>query len=221
VIAGSHPGLLARARPVRLAAAVAVTACALFACTPTPSPTPAATTQPPTSPPPARSASPAAAASPGATAAASPLIAIDPSLLDLLPDSVGGTPLVASPDAAADPASDRELAKTAQSLAVALAVDQATGNLVVASVVKLKPGVFTDEFFRDWRDSFDEGVCGQAGGVAGNAQATIDGRTVFIGTCEGGVHTYHVHLDGPDAIVSLNSVGDGRMGEQLMESLPD
>ena len=83
-----------------------------------------------------------------------------------------------------------------------LAVDQATGNLVVASVVKLKPGVFSDEFFRDWRDSFDEGVCGQAGGVTGNAQATMDGRTVYIGTCEGGVHTYHVHLEGPDVIVS-------------------
>jgi hypothetical protein len=87
--------------------------------------------------------------------------------------------------------------------------------------VKLKPGVFSDAFIRDWRDSIDQGVCGQAGGVSGNAQATMDGRTVYIGTCEGGVHTYHVHLDGPDVIISANSVGDGRLGEQLMDSLPD
>ena len=57
--------------------------------------------------------------------------------------------------------------------------------------------------------------------MTGNAQATMSGRTVYIGTCEGGVHTYHVHLEGPDVIVSVNAVGDGRMGEQLMDSLPD
>jgi hypothetical protein len=163
-----------------------------------------------------------AATSPGVSDdAPAPLITVDPALLDLLPDKVGDLPLVASPDAAADPASDPDLAKSAQSLAVALAVDQTSGDLVVASVVKLKPRVFSDEFFRDWRDSFDEGVCGQAGGVTGNAQATMSGRTVYIGTCEGGVHTYHVHLDKPEVIISLNSVGEGRLGEQLMESLPD
>jgi hypothetical protein len=165
----------------------------------------------------------AIASSPGPSgaAAASPLVAIDPALLDLLPKTIGSIPVMPSPEAAAEPASDPSLAASAQSLAVALAVDQATGNLVVASVVKLKPGVFSDAFFRDWRDSFDQGVCGQAGGVSGNAQATMDGRTVYIGTCEGGVHTYHVHLDGPDVIISANSVGDGRLGEQLMDSLPD
>lgn len=201
---------------VALAALVAVVAIGCDPARPTP---PASAPGGAASEPPPSAAGPSPG--PSGAAAPSPLVAIDPSLLDLLPKSIGSIPITPSPEAAAEPAADASLAKSAQSLAVGLAVDQATGNLVVASVVRLKPGVFSDEFFRDWRDSFDEGVCGQAGGVAGNAQATVDGRTVFIGTCEGGVHTYHVHLEGPDVIVSLNAVGNGRMGEQLMDSLPD
>ena len=198
-----------------LAVVLAVAAIGCDPATPTPSATP--------TPAPAGTSSPVSNASPGPSGAvaASPLVAIDPALLDLLPKTIGSIPVMPSPESAAEPASDASLAASAQSLAGGLAVDQATGNLVVASVVKLKPGVFSDEFFRDWRDSFDQGVCGQAGGVTGNAQATMDGRTVYIGTCEGGVHTYHVHLEGPDVIVSLNSVGDSRLGEQLMDSLPD
>jgi hypothetical protein len=200
---------------VLAALALAVIALGCDPATPTPSAT--ATRAP------AGSSSPVPSGSPGSSgaAAASPLVAIDPSLLDLLPKTIGSIPVMPSPESAAEPASDPSLAASAQSLAVALAVDQTTGNLVVASVVKLKAGVFSDAFYRDWRDSFDQGVCGQAGGVSGNAQATMDGRTVYIGTCAGGVHTYHVHLDGPDVIISANSVGDGRLGEQLMDSLPD
>ena len=216
----SRPSSSRRIAAAPIVAFVAVVALGAIGCdpgTPTPPATAPAGTAPAASPSVALASSP----DPSGAAAASPLVAIDPSLLDLLPRSIGSIPITPSPEAAAEPAADASLAASAQSLAVGLAVDQATGNLVVASVVKLKPGVFSDEFFRDWRDSFDEGVCGQAGGVAGNAQATIDGRTVYIGTCEGGVHTYHVHLEGPDVIISLNAVGEGRMGEQLMESLPD
>jgi hypothetical protein len=210
--------VIARRQPGRRAAAaaliVAVVAAACGSTAPTVSPPPSAAAAP-------TPASSASAAAPSETARPSTLVAIDPTLLDLLPDTVDGIALVDSPEAAAESASDASLGRTAQSLAVAVAVDPATSNLVVASVVKLRPGVFSDEFFRDWRDSFDESVCGQAGGVTGNAQATIDGRTVYIGTCSGGVHTYHVHLEGPDAILSVKSVGDGRLGEKLVESLPD
>ena len=136
------------------ALALAVIALGCDPATPTPSAT--ATRAP------AGSSSPVPSGSPGSSgaAAASPLVAIDPSLLDLLPKTIGSIPVMPSPESAAEPASDPSLAASAQSLAVALAVDQTTGNLVVASVVKLKPGVFSDEFYRDWRDSFDQGVCG-------------------------------------------------------------
>jgi hypothetical protein len=216
VIAGSRSGRL------RGAAFLLLAACGMLACSPDLTATPSVpASSAGASAPGTASASPDAGASAALSGdAPAPLIAVDPALLALLPDKIGDIPLVASPDAAADPASDPSLAKSAQSLAVALAVDRASGDLVVASVVKLKPGVFSDEFFRDWRDSFNEGVCGQAGGVSGNAEATMGGRTVYIGTCEGGVHTYHVHLEDPDVIISLNSVGTGRLGEELMKSLP-
>jgi hypothetical protein len=156
-----------------------------------------------------------------ATPPPSTLVAIDPGLLDLLPESVAGLPLEESPEAAAESVTNEALAASAESIAVALVVDPATESFAVASVVRLRPGVFDDEFFRDWRDSFDEGVCAQAGGVSGNAEAELDGRTVYIGTCAGGVHTYHVHLEGQDVLVSVNSVGESRLGEELMETLPD
>jgi hypothetical protein len=153
--------------------------------------------------------------------AQSTLVEIDPGLLDLLPDSVAGLALEGSPEAAAESASSAALAQSADSIAVAIAADPASGSFVVTSVVKLQSDVFDDEFFRDWRDSFDEGVCAQAGGVSGNAQAELGGRTVYIGSCAGGVHTYHTHLEDQDVIVSVNAVGEGRLGEELMETLPD
>ncbi|MFL5770838.1 MAG: hypothetical protein ACJ765_12240 [Chloroflexota bacterium] len=205
--------MIARSRLGRRQAAASVAvvvAGAVFAgCTaPAPSPTP--------SPPPA---SVAPASPPAATPVPSSAVGVDPGLLDLLPEAVGGLPFEPAPDAAAKSVDDPDLAEHAEALAVAIAADPAGSNFVVASVVKLQQGAFDDDFFRDWRDSFDEGVCSQAGGVTGNAEATIEDRKVFIGTCGGGVHTYHVHLANPDRIVSLNVVGDPLLGDQLMASL--
>ena len=73
--------------------------------------------------------------------------------------------------------------------------------------------------FRDWRDTYNEGACGQAGGVAGNAQADLGGRTVYIATCAGGLRVYHAYLPERGVIVSLLSVGERRFGEQLMGGL--
>ena len=70
----------------------------------------------------------------------------------------------------------------------------------------LIPGVFDEPTFRSWRDTFDEGVCLQAGGVGGHAETQIAGRTVYIGTCTGGVTTYHVRLAERNAIVSIWSL---------------
>jgi hypothetical protein len=215
--------VIAVARGGRQVATVAAVVALLAACGPGPAPTRSpGSSQSPAGPPETPVPSMSAATSPIAGSSASGgAVAVDEGLLDLLPDEIAGHALEAAPDAAAESASDPALADHAVALAVAIAADPALSNFVVASVVKLRPGAFDDAFFRDWRDSFDEGVCDQAGGVAGNAEAQIGGRTVFIGTCAGGVHTYHVHLDGPDAIVSLNVVGDARQGEQVMEALPN
>jgi hypothetical protein len=126
-----------------------------------------------------------------------------------------------SPDTATQLAANPSLAKDVEAIAVGLAVSPgSSGNedLVIASVVRLRPDVFDDAWFRDWRDTYDAGACERAGGTGGNAEAEIDGRPVFIGSCLNGAHTYHVRY-GEDVIVSLTSVGDGRLGEQVVNNL--
>ena len=212
-LCGRRPAAVSK---VALVVAAAVAAALVAACGPSPTPSPSLSASPP-----APSSIATGSPTTGLPASSAALIAIDPSLLQLLPRDVAGHPFEASAEAAAESASDPSLAATTDAIAVAIAADPATSSFVVASVARLKPGVFDEGFFRDWRDSFDEAVCAQAGGVSGNAQAEIDGRTVYIGTCAGGSHTYHARLEGANAILSVNAIGDARLGEELMKTLPD
>lgn len=161
-------------------------------------------------------ASPTPAAPPGGSATGA-TVPIDPTLLEILPATVAGLPVAAVPDPSG--IDDPGLIDSVERMAQALVVDPASDAFTFASVIVLRPGVFDDEFFRSWRDSFDEGACSQAGGVTGHAQATIGGRTAYIGRCEGGVLTYHVRLDDRDAIVSVSALGETRLGEQLVAGL--
>jgi hypothetical protein len=192
---------------------------------PRPSPTPlgkatvdAGSPSPPATGTPGSTISPASSTSSTAPSA-SASIPIDPSLLGVLPAEVGGLPLTEDPATeatdAADPAHTVDLA----ALARGIVADPASGNLSVASVVRLKQGVYTDAYYRSWRDTFDEGVCSRAGGVAGSAESTIAGRTVFIGHCNQGVLTYHVYLAERGLIASIMSLGDKRLGEQLVRGI--
>ena len=159
--------------------------------------------------------SPESSGSPTAT----PAVALDPSLLGVLPASVSGFAVVESPEAETAALGDPQLAKVGTAMVAGIAVDATVGEFVYAVVVRLRPGTMTDAVFRDWRDSYDQGACSQASGVSGNAQTQIDGRTVYIGTCTGGVRTYHVWIPERQLLVSASSVGDRRFGETLMENL--
>jgi hypothetical protein len=163
------------------------------------------------------SAPTAAPSASGAAVPAAPAVPVDPALLAMLPVSVAGFPLQPIPDPTGldDPA----LVASLDRLAQAYAVDPAGSGFAYASVVVLRPGVFSEAFFRSWRDSFDEGACSQAGGVAGHAQAQIGGRTTYIGDCAGGLLTYHVRLESLNAIVSVSSLGGAHLGEQLLAEL--
>lgn len=188
---------------------------------PTTAPTSAAPTTPASGAPTTTTPSPTApAGSGGAT------VIVDPGLLDVLPSSVAGVSVAADADTAAEIAADPSLTANVDALALAaafgpLATDDAAGDYAVATVVHLRPGTFSDGFFRAWRDTFDAGVCEQAGGVDGHAQAELGGRTVWIGTCAGGVHTYHAVIRDESVIVSLQSAGPGRFGEQMMAGLTE
>ena len=192
-------------------ALLALTVLAVSACIPPrPSPSPPPPTATPTS-------------TPAPTASGTTDVAVDPSLLDLIPDTVAGVPVQGDEATAADIAGEGSIAPFVSALAVAAAFgapsSDALPDYVVVTVARLKPGLFGDLFFRGWRDTFDAAVCDQAGGVEGHAEAEIAGRQTFIGTCAGGVHTYHVYLPEHDVIVSLQGAGDGRFGERVIEGL--
>jgi hypothetical protein len=161
--------------------------------------------------------SPAPPSSPTGSPAGS--IALDESLLAVLPPDLGGLPVQPEPGSFAEVRDDPELVRTAEAIAFAIVVDPVSGDLASGAVVRLRPGAFADAMFRAWRDSYDEGACGQAGGVTGRAETTLGGRTVYITSCAEGLRAYHAHLPGPDRLVSLFSIGERRLGEQLMADL--
>jgi hypothetical protein len=148
-------------------------------------------------------------------------VPFDPGLLEILPADVGGLPIVPEPEAFAASAGDPGLVRDAEAGVVGFVADPSGSDFAVAFVYRLRDGVFDETWFRDWRDSFDEGVCAQAGGVTGHLEAEVAGRETFIGTCAEGVLTHHQHLtdDDGDLVVSVQSVGGSRLGEQVVGTL--
>jgi hypothetical protein len=192
----------------------------LVACSSPARPSPSATTAPDasfTGTPVATTA--VGAPSPSLGPQASGPIAVDETLLRFLPASVGSINVVYSAEATQSVLNDATLARSASALVYGIALDPTTNDVVVSAVVKLRPGVFNDAFYRTWRTTYDRAACGPAGGAAGSAEATIAGRLVYIGSCQGGAHTYHVYLDVAGVMVSATSVGAKRFGEQLIGSL--
>jgi hypothetical protein len=141
----------------------------------------------------------------------------DDSLLAILPPEIDGVPVVAEEasfdEAASDPAFAQHVTRAA------FAVAAGTEDLASGVIAELVPGVVDAGFFRDWRDTYNEGACGQAGGVAGNAEAELGGRTVHIATCGGGLRVYHAWVEERGVLVSLFSLGEARFGERLMAAL--
>jgi hypothetical protein len=194
----------------------------IAACGPTPAPS-SVSASPTGSLAPAETAeSSQDAGSPSASGSPAASVTVDPTLLANVPASVDGIALTFDPETSATIAADPAVAHDAAGLAVALAVAPgASGadDLAIVSVIKLRDPAKDEAWFRDWRDTYDQGACGPAGGVVGNAEAQLGGGTVFIGSCEGGVHTYHTRIEAAGIVVSITALGDRRLGEKVMESL--
>ena len=164
-------------------------------------------------------ASPSSPATASGSAGGSPSVRIDPSLLAVLPTDVGGLAVTEDPQTEALDASDPSHAADLDAIARAVVANPSTSDLGVASVVRLRQGVFSDGYYRSWRETFDQGVCSRAGGVAGSAETVIGGRQAFVGHCSEGVLTYHVYLPDRNLIVSVMSLGDARLGEKLVAAI--
>lgn len=193
-----------------LAASLLVAACGSTGASPAPSTVASA--------PALASAAPlatAAAASPAAsTAPVGSPVARDPGLLAVLPATVGGVSVTEEPEAFKEALGDAAFAQHVDRAVFAIAVSPS--DLASGVVAHLRPGVYSDQFFADWRTSYDEGACGQAGGAVAHAESTTGGRTTYVTTCGGGMRVYHTHLAGPDVVVSLLSVGKLDLGAQLL-----
>jgi hypothetical protein len=177
--------------------------------------------------PPSTPASTPAPTASGVAASSSTLtgLLVDARLLEVLPAEIDGVALEPDPTTAADIASDPTLAGFAESIAVALAISPGTSagdDLAIVSVIRLRPGVFGDAWFRSWRATYDEAACEVAGGVLGQpSEVEIGGRTAYVGTCTGDAHTYHVHLADPTLIVSVTAAGSRGFGDLVVAGLAE
>ena len=188
---------------------------------------PAASVQPATPAPqsPAPASAPAGSASaalpspsPGLQSAAPGTgVVMDPALLQILPAAIGTATVSIEPDSFAEAVQDPSFVANVDSAAFAVVTEGE--DLASGVVAHLRPDVYSDAFFRDWRDSYDEGACGQAGGVAAHAETTLGDRPAFITTCAGGLRVYHAYVPEREVIVSVFSLGEGRFGEQLLAGL--
>jgi hypothetical protein len=142
---------------------------------------------------------------------------VDPSLLDRLPASVETVAL--TPDSA----TAAEIAATIDTTgveAIAVAIYPSVEDYAVVTVARLRGDVFNEDWFRDWRETFDEGVCQQAGGVdPGHSEIDLGGRHVFRSTCVGGVAIHHLWLAESRSIVSIQGAGPLDLGRRVLERL--
>ncbi|MEO6207610.1 MAG: hypothetical protein ABIP77_06625 [Candidatus Limnocylindrales bacterium] len=173
----------------------------------------------------ATSNAPASPFSPAASSATTSVVAVDASLLDVLPQSIDGQPRRPDDPTAIEIAREGNLGPDIEAMAVGLYVKAGSStseDLAIVNVVRLRSGAFSEVWYRDWRTTYDDGACQIAGGVApGAAQTRLGDHDTDIGTCQGGVHTYHVHLTGPDRVVSITAAGDGRYGELVVKGLAE
>jgi hypothetical protein len=144
----------------------------------------------------------------------------------VLPDDIDGVPVAPDLESAAAIADEGSIAPFVSAIALATAfgpvATSGIGDYAVVTVARLRPGTFSDLFFRGWRDTFDAGVCEQAGGVgAGSAETEIAGHRTYVGTCVGGVHTYHLHLPRQDLIVSMQGLGPARFAERIVAGITE
>ena len=160
----------------------------------------------------------AAIATEGASDRPSAPLVVDPRLLAILPERVAGVAISASPDTANGMISDPLLQASAAAIAVGAAIDPAGLDLAIASVIQLRPGVYTATFFEGWRAAYDAAACARAGGVSSHVSQVLGARTVDIAVCTQGARTYHVHLAG-DIIVSITATGDRMFGNLVMAGL--
>jgi hypothetical protein len=144
---------------------------------------------------------------------------IDPTLLGKLPAQVGGDPIAEAAGIEAQDLDNADLPASFEGIAEGSIGEITDANWLRVSIGRLRPEAQTDDFYTNWRDQYDQGVCSRADGVASTQIETMADRSVDVATCKGGVIAYTVRFaDG--LLVSAQDLGPRRLGRQLMLALP-
>jgi hypothetical protein len=220
---GANPGARALAAIVLAVVSVVVSACGSSGPTARVLPDPIASASA------AAPGSPATLPAPTSALGESPAsgdVLVDQSLLSFIPINGHGLLQSIDPDTTAQVAQDPDLRANASALMIATytavptsASAAPTDDIAVVSVIRLRDPSAGDDWFRAWRDSYDNAACANAGGVTRNSQTDVGTHTVFVGACAGGSFTYHTRLADGAIVVSITSVGSLRLGETIMERL--
>jgi hypothetical protein len=185
--------------------------------TPTASQTSAATSQALAPTPPIAVPSRASGQSPVAPPSGTAATTRDPSLLAILPSSVAGVPVTEEAQSFGEALADQAFVASVDRAVFLIAV---SGNDLASGVVAhLRPGIYSDKMFSDWRSSYDQGACAQSGSVVAHAQVDNPTGTTYVTTCGGGLRVFHTYLAAKGVIVSLFSTGTADLGGQLMSAL--
>ena len=216
-------------RPVVIALGLLLVVGAAAACSLLPPASPAALAASPLVPAPSPSPVPVSGppGAPGGASAGAPPpqssglhAVVDPTLLKVLPGTVGGARVEEFPDAERQAVNDPDLGRNVSRVATAFAADTAGANWVYTAIVDVRPEAQSDAFYRDWQESFDTSACERAGGVTGHTSAVIAGHDVERTACGQGVRTYHLRIAGTGLLLSISSLGDGQFGELEIVGLP-
>jgi hypothetical protein len=205
---------------VRRLTAIAVAAFALSVagCIP-PRPSPSDSPTPAGEPSASTDGTPSASA-PAESPSAAGGIAVDLALLEHLPAAVAGVARTADEETAAEIAGQPLLDTFVSGIGVA--IYPSNPDYAVATVARLHPDVFDEDWFRDWRDTYDEGACAQAGGVeTGRSEIELGGRQVHRSACQGGVVIYHTWMPESGVVVSVQGAGPLDMGRSVVSGLTE
>ena len=172
---------------------------------------------------PSSSAASEPSAEPSPPSSASPTAVADPDLFEVLPATDDVLSLTYDPVTSAAIASDPGLDPAVDSLATGLYrlrdARADAPDFAIVNVVHIRDQELDDDWYRSWRETYDEAACGQAGGVTRRAETPVGDVTVHVGSCAGGAFTYHVRLIDGDVILSMTSVGPARIGQLVTQRM--
>ncbi|MFN8631651.1 MAG: hypothetical protein U0838_15445 [Chloroflexota bacterium] len=160
---------------------------------------------------------PASSGRPAASLPAGATTTLDTSLLALLPSSVGGFEVTQEPQSFPQLLTDPAFVGNVDRAVLPLVVGGE--DLASGVIAHLRPGVFSDAMFSDWRSTYDNGACQQSANVLAHAQEEKNGRTTYVTTCNGGLRVYHTYVASQGVIISLLSTGPKDFGGQLMAGI--